>query len=259
MSRLLVLIALALPLAAPTDDPPTIPAGFTPLFDGKTLAGWKPTGKADAWAAENGAIVCTRGGGGYLLTEKEYGDFELRFEYRWSKPGGNSGVALRTPPKGDPAYVGMEIQLIDDEGWESVHKSKLADYQHTGSIYDVQPAKRQANKPVGEWNAVTISCRGRTVRVTQNGEDLTVADLDGYKAKYDRHPGLQREAGHIGFQSYNIRVEFRDVAIKELKEPAMEWPARGEQTTVVLPAGELRFGPVVPVAAGDEEAGGRGR
>ena len=72
------------------------------------------------------------------MTEKEYGDFEFRCEYQWAKEGGNSGVALRTPEKGDPAYAGMEIQLIDDEGWSS----KLADYQHTGSIYDVQPAKQ---------------------------------------------------------------------------------------------------------------------
>jgi hypothetical protein len=203
---------LALPVLAA--EPP---AGFTPLFDGKSLTGWKATGKADAWAAEDGLIVCKGGGGGYLLTEKEYADFELRFEYRWTKPGGNSGVALRTPPKGDPAYAGMEIQLIDDEGWEGVHKFKLADFQHTGSVYDVQPAKKRANKPVGEWNAVTVVCRGRKVTVTQNGEELVAADLDDYRAKFDKHPGLKRAAGHVGFQSYNDRVEFRNVAIKELK------------------------------------------
>jgi hypothetical protein len=208
---------LAFPLFVLAQNQPTLPPGFAPLFDGQSLDGWKPTGKADAWAAEGGAIVCKRGGGGYLLTQKEYGDFELRFEYRWEKPGGNSGVALRTPPKGDPAYAGMEIQLIDDEGWEKVHKSKLADYQHTGSIYDVQPAKKLANKPVGEWNAVTIVCKGRKVRVEQNGEELVAANLDDYEAKFARHPGLKREKGHIGFQSYNFRVEFRNVVVKELK------------------------------------------
>ena len=188
--------------------------GFTPLFDGKTLDGWKATGKADVWAAEGGAIVCKGGGGGYLLTEKEYGDFEFRCEYKWAKKGGNSGVALRTPAKGDPAYAGMEIQLIDDEGWPG----KLADYQHTGSIYDVQPAKEAANKPIGEWNDIKIVCQGRKVRVEQNGKELVGANLDDYKEKADKnHPGLKNEKGHIGFQSYNIQVEFRNVAIKELK------------------------------------------
>lgn len=195
------------------DKPARPPEGFAPLFDGKSLAGWKATGKAEVWAVEGGAIACKGGGGGYLLTEKEYGDFEFRCEYRWGKKGGNSGVALRTPEKGDPAYAGMEIQLIDDEGWPG----KLADYQHTGSIYDVQPAKAAKNKPIGEWNAVTIVCKGRKVTVTQNDVELVSANLDDYKAKAEKHPGLAREKGHIGFQSYNIRVEFRNVWIKELK------------------------------------------
>lgn len=194
------------------------PEGFTSLFDGKTLTGWKATGKADAWAAEDNSIVCKGGGGGYLLTEKEYANFEFRCEYKWAKAGGNSGVALRTPDKGDPAYAGMEIQLIDDEGWEAVNKSKLADYQHTGSVYDVQPAKEAKNKKIGEWNTVKIVCDGRKVTVTQNDVELVNANLDDYKAKADKnHPGLKREKGFIGFQSYNIRVDFRNVYIKELK------------------------------------------
>ncbi|MDB5306787.1 MAG: hypothetical protein JWO38_989 [Gemmataceae bacterium] len=212
---LLVAVACA---AGRAEDKPAgkPPEGFTALFNGKDLAGWKPTGKADVWTAEGGAIVCTGGGGGYLLTEKEYGDFEFRCEYKWAKEGGNSGVGIRTPAKGDPAYAGMEIQLIDDEGWEKIHKSKLADYQHTGSIYDVQPAKLQANKPIGEWNTVRIVARGRKVQVELNGKELVDANLDDYKDKVQKHPGLTRENGHIGFQSYNIRVDFRNVYLKEL-------------------------------------------
>ncbi len=199
------------------DKPAATPEGFTALFNGKDLTGWKPTGKADVWTVEGDLIVCKGGGGGYLLTEKEYGDFEFRCEYRWSKDGGNSGIAIRTPPKGDPAYVGMEIQLIDDEGWAKVHKSELAAYQHTGSIYDVKPATARLNKPIGEWNAIRVVCKGRMVTVEQNGKELVSANLDDFKAKDAKHPGLKRETGHIGFQSYNVRVEFRNVVIKELK------------------------------------------
>jgi hypothetical protein len=209
--QLLALFVFATAGTLPADD--KTPAGFTNLFNGKDLSGWKATGKADAWAVEDGVIVCKGGGGGWLLTEKEYADFEFACEYRWAKSGGNSGVALRTPEKGDPAYQGMEIQLIDDEGWPG----KLADYQHTGSIYDVQPAKPAKNKPIGEWNAVKIVCKGRAVKVEQNGSGLIDANLDDYKAKADKHPGLAREKGRIGFQSYNIRVEFRNVHVKELK------------------------------------------
>jgi hypothetical protein len=111
----------------------------------------------------------------------------------------------------------MEIQLIDDAGWEKVHKSKLADYQHTGSIYDVLPAKKQANKPIGEWNSIVIVCRGQKVTVKQNGEELVSANLADFEKKFAQHPGLKREAGKIGFQSYNVKVEFRNVMIKELK------------------------------------------
>lgn len=213
LGTLLAVCAIAA-VARPDDKPPE---GFTRLFNGNNLDGWKATGKADQWAVQDGLIVCKGGGGGWLLTEKDYGDFEFRCEYRWAKEGGNSGIALRTPDKGDPAYVGMEIQLIDDEGWEKVNKSKLADYQHTGSIYDVQPAKPAANKPIGEWNSVRIVCQGRKVIVEQNGKELINANLDDYKAKFDRHPGLKQEKGKIGFQSYNVRVEFRNVFIKELK------------------------------------------
>ena len=124
-----VLLTLFTALAAGRDAKP--PEGFTALFNGKDLAGWKVYADNMAvWGAEKGVIFCQGGGGGWLLTEKDFGDYELRLEYKMSK-GANSGVALRTPTTGDPAYVGMEIQLIDDEGWPG----KLADYQHTGSIY----------------------------------------------------------------------------------------------------------------------------
>jgi hypothetical protein len=219
MTRLLPgLAVLAAALAvtpAPAADNP--PPGFKSLFNGKDLAGWKPTAeKKMVWKADNGMIVCEAGGGGWLLTEDEFDNFELRCEFRWTKEGGNSGVALRTPPKGDPAYQGMEIQLIDDENWAKVHKFELKDFQHTGSIYDVVPAKKRANKPVGEWNSFRAVADGRKVRIELNGEVLTDANLDDFKDKFEKHPGLKRDKGHVGFQSYNFRVEFRNVFIKPL-------------------------------------------
>jgi hypothetical protein len=186
------------------------PEGFKALFNGKDLSGWKSTGKKDVWGVKDGVIFVEKGGGGYLMTEGEYGDFDLQFEYKMSK-GANSGVALRTPMAGDPAYVGMEIQLIDDEGWPGT----LADYQHTGSIYDVVPSSKTNNKPVGEWNKVRIVCQGSKVTIEVNGAKVVDANLDDYKEKKKaKHPGLLRDKGHIGFQSYNTRVEFRNVFLK---------------------------------------------
>ena len=104
LARFALLASVALTASLRAEDKPANqpPEGFTALFNGKNLDGWKATGKADAWAAEDGVIVCKGGGGGYLLTEKEYGDFEFRCEYQWSKEGGNSGVAPPHPGQGRP-------------------------------------------------------------------------------------------------------------------------------------------------------------
>ncbi len=204
---LIVLILLSAPLLAGDT-----PKGFMPLFNGKDLTGWKSTNNAKVWGAEKGVIYCQGGGGGYLMTEKEYGDYELRLEYKMPK-GGNSGVGIRTPFKGDPAYAGMEIQLIDDEGWPG----KLQNWQNTGGIYNVVPPKTIKNKAIGEWNQMTIIAKGRQITVINNGATLVDANLDDYvKEHAKRHPGLLRKDGHIGFQSYNKRVEFRNIVLKQL-------------------------------------------
>ncbi|MCI0380517.1 MAG: DUF1080 domain-containing protein [Gemmataceae bacterium] len=190
----------------------TPPEGFKALFNGKDLSGWKATGKKHVWGADEkqGVLFVEGGGGGWLLTEAEYGDFELRLEYKMPMKG-NSGVALRTPPQGDPAYVGMEIQLIDDKNWPG-----LQTWQHTGSIYNVVPAKKVNNREIGEWNSMRIVAKGRHVLIEQNREILVEANLDELKGHYKKHPGLTREKGHIGFQSYNFRVEFRNIFLKPL-------------------------------------------
>jgi hypothetical protein len=200
---LLTLILVAVPCAGGDT-----PAGFEPLFNGKDLTGWKATGNPKVWGAENGILFVAGGGGGWLMTEKEYGDFELRLEYKVPKMG-NSGVALRSPLQGDPAYVGMEIQLIDDANWKG-----LQTWQHTGSIYNVVPAAKVNSKPFGEWNTMRIVAKGRHVKVEQNGETLVDANLDEYQKDAKRHPGILRDKGHIGLQSYNYRVEFRNIAVK---------------------------------------------
>ena len=203
--------ALGLACPLPGGDRQAPPRGFEALFNGKDLAGWKATGDTKVWGAEKGLLYVSGSGGGWLLTEKEYGDFELRFEYKMSKHS-NSGVALRTPFVGDPAYKGMEIQLIDDLNWKG-----LQSWQHTGSIYNVVPAKKVANKDIGEWNTMRIVAKGPKIRVENNGEVLVDANLEDYVKEHGKkHPGILRDKGHIGFQSYNTRVEFRNIFLKPL-------------------------------------------
>src|SRR5262249_4747119 len=152
-------------------------------------------------------------GGGWLMTEKEYGDFEVRLEFK-VPVNGNSGVALRAPLEGQPHVQGMEIQILDDEG--PAYKT-LKPYQYTGSLYGVVPPSRRVSKPAGEWNRYRIVARGRQVTVELNGTTVVDANLDDYKKDFEAHPGLLRKKGHLGLQSHDGRVEFRNLYVKELE------------------------------------------
>jgi hypothetical protein len=187
---------------------------YKPLFNGDDLAGW--IGDTKGYAVEDGALVCPQNGGGNLYTEGEFSDFSFCFDFKLSS-GGNNGVGIRTPTKGDAAYVGMEIQILDDSA--DRYKS-IQPWQAHGSIYGVVPAKRGFLKSVGEWNHEEIIARGRQITVILNGTVIVDADID--KASQPKtvdgkpHPGLANPAGHIGFLGHGARIEFRNMRIKEL-------------------------------------------
>lgn len=208
--RRMLAAGLILPALARQED------GFTSLFDGKTLNGWKLVrGRGRGYVVENGILVCPEDGGGNLFTEAEYSDFILRLEWRlWA--GGNNGIGIRAPLEGDAAFVGMEIQVLDDNG--PMYKGKLKPGQYTGSVYDVAPARTGFVKPNGEWNSYEIVADKRRIRVTLNGELITDADLDKVTdpAVLAKHPGLARKSGHVGFLGHGTRVEFRNIRIKIL-------------------------------------------
>ncbi len=211
----LVVPALGLlPLRA-DEDKGNPPAGFVSLFNGSDLTGWQVNkgGNIKEWGAENGILFTTgKPGGGWLMTEKEFGDFELLVEYK-VPVNGNSGVGLRSPLQGDPAYVGMEIQILDDNGPDY---KNLRPTQYTGSIYDVVPPKERVTKKAGEWNKMHITAKGRQIIIEVNGTKVVDANLDDYKDHAGKHPGLLREKGHIGLQSHTDRVEFRNIYVKPL-------------------------------------------
>jgi hypothetical protein len=183
--------------------------GFVSLFDGKTLQGW--TGDVQGYKVEDGTIVCR---GDCLYTEKEYANFALRFEFKLP-PGGNNGVGIRTPKEGIPAYVGMEIQILDDDAPK--HKD-LQPYQYHGSIYGVVPAKRGALTPIGQWNVEEIVADGSHIKVTLNGTVIVDADLKDIQETPDHqpHPGLHNAKGHIGWLGHGDPVAFRNIRIKTL-------------------------------------------
>lgn len=207
-------LALALSTSVFAEDKPS-EEGFYPLFDGKTLNGWQ--GGKDGYEIKDGVLICKPKGGGNLYTDKEYGNFVYRFEFKLT-PGANNGIGIRTPMQGDPAFVGMEIQILDD-GHDNYKGIK--DYQAHGSVYGVIPAKRGHLKPTGEWNSEEITVDGTKVKVVLNG--VTIVDGDFAEARDKgtmdgrEHPGLKRDKGYIAFCGHGAHLEFRNMRIKELK------------------------------------------
>lgn len=190
--------------------------GFVALFNGKNLNGW--VGNKVDYVVENGNIVIRpkEGSHGNLFTEKEYGDFVFRFEFLLT-PGANNGLGIRAPLEGDAAYVGMEIQILDNTApvYANLHA-----YQYHGSVYGVIPAKRGYLKPVGEWNSEEVRIKASKITVTLNGTvildgDIKEASKNG-TLDHKNHPGLQRKKGHIGFLGHGSVVTFRNIRIKEL-------------------------------------------
>ncbi len=188
-------------------------AGFTPIFDGKSLDGWQ--GAVDSYDVNDGAIVCKPGKGGTLYTAKEYGDFIVRLEFRLP-PGGNNGLAIRYSGSGDPAYEGMcELQVLDNE---SPRYARLDPRQYHGSAYGMVAAHRGFLRPTGEWNYQEVTVKGSTVRVELNGYVILDTDLSKVTEFLGNrpHPGKDRTRGYFGFAGHSDPVEFRNIAIKEL-------------------------------------------
>ena len=127
-------------------------------------------------------------------------------------------MGIRAPLEGDAAYVGIELQILDNSAEK--HQD-LQPYQYHGSIYGVVPAKRGHLNPVGEWNEQEVIADGRRITVKLNGVNIVNADIDEASTPQtmdgNDHPGLKREHGHIGFLGHGSRVEFRNIRIKELR------------------------------------------
>jgi HEAT repeat protein len=192
--------------------------GYVALFNGINLDNW--VGNKKSYAAEDGMIVIkpVDDSGGNLYTEKEYEDFIFRFEFQLT-PAANNGLGIRTPLSGDAAYVGMELQILDDT--DPVY-ANLAPYQYHGSVYGVIPSLRGFLRPVGEWNYEEVTTTGTHIKIVLNGTTIVDGDIAGPRDNgtmdHKDHPGLKNKTGHIGFLGHGSVVKFRNIRIKELAQ-----------------------------------------
>ncbi|MEZ6235016.1 MAG: DUF1080 domain-containing protein [Phycisphaerales bacterium] len=213
--RLLSLASLSLAsLAIAAPPPPSAGEGWTDLFNGTDLTGWHATGDIDAWTAANGEIAGLGSGrGGWIQTDKMYRDFELYLEFN-VPPDGNSGVGLRGSSVGDPAFTGMEVQILDTHGREPT-------LTFCGSVYDAIAPTEMAVHEAGQWNAYHIRLVGDTLNVWLNGVHIhqdQVLDDRGFVHTTDRPSPLadRLTTGYISLQDHGDPVRFRSIRIKDL-------------------------------------------
>jgi hypothetical protein len=199
--------------------------GWTSAFDGRTTAGWEEAEGKGGWAAKDGVLsALVAGGSGLLRTTKDYQDFELRLDFKIAEMA-NSGLFLRGDRAGgDPAWTGMEVQILDDFHWEERTKSKLAPWQFSGSLYGSVAPKQRALKPIGEWNEMTVRVQGTRVATTLNGTVLYDVDTREVPVPDGKKPIPERaRKGFVGLQRHapdgvtgDAYAWFRNVLIREL-------------------------------------------
>lgn len=194
------------------------------LFDGKSTKGWHTyhEDKVTGWVIQDGSLM-TDGKGGDLVSDNEYGDFELEFDFKVN-PKGNSGVmykVIESPDVKKPYMTGPEYQVIDDANFPS----PIRDVQKTGANYDmIAPSPLTAVKPAGEWNKGKIIVKNNHVEHILNGKTVVSYDYGSdqwkemlAKSKFKDWPYATPHAkGKIAFQGDHDIAWFKNIRIREL-------------------------------------------
>lgn len=220
----LITLAAASSFAADSD------AGFVPLFPEDGIPkGWSVRNWDDVknhakegtvWKVQNGILNGSEPRGTWLVSDKEYSDFIIEFEFKLGERG-NSGCGVRFPDHGDPAFDGMEIQMAD---FRYNPEAKLSEL--TGGIYRAIAPTTQVYKPT-EWNKYQITLKGDRIKVVLNGEVIQDLNLSEQDQVVKRHDGTSAppvkdrpRRGHIGFQelSRDSHVQIRNARLKVLDQ-----------------------------------------
>jgi hypothetical protein len=199
--------------------------GWTNLFDGKTLTGWRGYKQSDAsktrWTVDNGMLAVDTSLGKDrqrdLITTGTYDNFELSFEWKID-PGANSGLKYFVLEDQNSA-IGHEYQIIDD----SKHAdAKIGGHRQTAAFYDVLPASNRPLKPAGEFNQSRIVVTGNHVEHWLNGTRVLQYELGSpalqAAIEKSKFKGIERfgkpQKGHILLQDHGDRVWYRSIRVK---------------------------------------------
>ena len=167
-------------------------AGWIRLFDGSTLYGWQPAGKAN-WQVRDGAITVSEGEVGLLCTTTRFVDYELKLEFKADK-GTNSGVFLRTPRNpSDPSVDCYELNIAPPDNPFP-----------TGSL--VARSKHELKSESTGWQNFHVTVSGGEITVVLNGQTVM-----------DYHTDSPLPAGFIGLQLNQGAVAFREIKLKPLE------------------------------------------
>lgn len=199
-------------------------AGWTSLFDGRDLDGWEARPSREAYRVEDGLLVMpVVGGDGWLATERDWRDFELRLDFRLARMA-NSGLFLRAArDRAHPTSSGCEVQILDDFHWEEVTGTTLEPHQHTGALYGaLGPGVADAPRPLGEWNTYEVRYVGSHLAVRLNGHLLY--DVDTFEVPADPPFAQRAKRGFIGLQRHappqagdGDFAWFRNLFVRELE------------------------------------------
>ena len=224
------------PEATVKADTPKAASGWTSLFDGKTLDGWRgydKPGAAKKTAASDtrfkvldGLLTVVPSGAGDthgaqdIISTGTYREFDLRWEWKIAE-GGNSGVKYFVL-EDQPEARGHEYQMIDDERHPD---AKIGPHRQTAALYDVFPAHDRPVKKAGEWNTSEVIVKGTHVTHLLNGKTVLEYDLDSpelnaaiAKSKFKDIARFGKpQNGHILIQDHGDRVWIKDMKIKRLK------------------------------------------
>jgi len=209
---------LAVVLAAPNLLPAQEDAekGWTTLFNGKDLDGWKfhfgkeGTDNNGTFTIKDGILICTGKPGGYMYTEKSYSNYTLQFEFAFKRPEGlkndaefrgNSGCLIHV---GEKNALGVWPRSIEVQGANRQMGAILPIPRNVKCTHTFdKEALARVLKPVGQFNKMEIEVQGGNMVISING------------AVVSKVGDCELTAGAIGFQSEGAETHWKNIRIRE--------------------------------------------